>query len=205
MLASLIDWVLRHLPVVVFVIVVIAQALRAAKKAQSEAAGRKAPSDALEDERRVREVREKVRRLAERRADGAPSLQTAEPPPARKAPVSETTQLPDIFDGPLGRMLGELQKRVEPPPEPLPPPVLEVRNTAELERQQRLADELKALEEARAVAKHRAAAIAARKEAAAPASVFSGRDRLLQDLRDPQNLRRSVVLSEVLGPPLALR
>ena len=163
--------------------------------------------DALEEDRRTREAQEQIRRrIAERRGGAAPG---AEPPvmESRPAPAPETTQLPDVFDGPLGRMLQELQKRAQPQPAP-PPMVAVARDSRELERQQHLADELKSLEDARAAAKRRAAQIAAEKEAVAqrePALLGTSRGRLMADLRDPQSLRRAFVLREVLGAPVGLR
>ncbi len=210
MLNKIIDWVLGHLPIVIFAFVIVAQMIRAAKRGRQNPA-EEAPMrpDALEEDRRTREVQEQIRRrIAERRAGAAPG---AVPPvmESRPAPSPETTQLPDVFDGPLGRMLQELQKRAQPQPVPAPPPMVAVaRENAELERQQQLADELKSLEDARAVARRRAAQIAAEKDAMAqrePALLGTSRGRLLADLSDPQSLRRAFVLREVLGAPVALR
>ncbi|MBL9185960.1 MAG: hypothetical protein JNK23_00640 [Opitutaceae bacterium] len=204
----ILEWVMGNLPIVIFAFVVIAQVLRAAKRAKEQAEDTpQARPDALEEHRRTREVQEQVRRrIAERRGGGA----AATPPPVPvERPVArpETTQMPDVFDGPLGRMLQELQKRTEPP---APPVMAEVRGShaGELERQERLAEELRALEESRAMAKRRAAAIVANQAAVAQTSsgqLHAARDRLLADLRSPGSLRRAVVLREVLGAPVALR
>ena len=118
-----------------------------------------------DDEHRTREIQERIRRqIAERRGGQSPAAtppqaREVQPPPLARA---ETTQLPEPFGGPLGRMLEELQKRAQPQPEPAtPPPVISVRaNTAELERQAQLAGELRALEISRSDAKRRAAHLA---------------------------------------------
>lgn len=216
MLQRIIEWAMGNLPIVIFAFVVIAQMIRAAKRAKEQ--GDEEPQarpDALEEDRRTREVQEQIRRrIAERRGGGAPAAAPAEPPPVPAArPVSnpETTQMPDVFDGPLGRMLQELQKRAAPQPEPAaPPPLAESRSSysAELERQQRLAEEIRVLEETRASVKRRAAAVAAEQVAVsqgAPALLLAARDQLLADLHSPQSLRRAFVLREVLGPPVAMR
>ncbi|MDP3071146.1 MAG: hypothetical protein Q8N18_12725 [Opitutaceae bacterium] len=211
MLQRVLDWVLGNLPIVIFAVVVISQMIRAAKRAKEQAADEpQARPDVLEEDRRTRDVQEQVRRrIAERRGGVA----TATPPPvpaARPVANPETTQLPEVFDGPLGRMLQELQKRGEPAAPAAPPMMAEVRGShaVELERQERLAEELRSLEGSRALAKRRAAAITAGQVAVAQTSsgqLLAARDRLLSDLRSPGSLRRAVVLREVLGAPVALR
>jgi hypothetical protein len=164
----------------------------------------------LDEERRVREVQERIRRqIAERRGNHVPA---EAPPVARDAevpqPNPQTTQLPELFGGPLGRMLEELQKRSQPPPPAPPVIVAETRSNAELVRQQALADQLRALEDERVLVERRATSLAAQQEATAqaePALRHAARGRLLGDLGDPQSLRRAFVLREVLGPPIGLR
>jgi hypothetical protein len=106
-------------------------------------------------------------------------------------------------------MLEELQRRAQPlPPAPPPIPVESRDNGAELERQRKLADEIRALEEARALTQRRASAAAAAQQAAAeaePAQRSAARGKLMVELRDPQALKRAFVLREVLGPPVGLR
>ncbi len=207
MIEKIINWILGHLPAVIFVVILIAQALRAAGRAkQTRTEHERSGQDPRHEQQAQEEVR---RRIAERRAGRTSSAPVPETPAPRAAPSPQTTQLPEVFDGPLGRMLQELQKRAAPPPEP-PPPMLNVQmsNTAELERQQQIAAQLKSLEEARATAKRRAAHLAAEKAdvaQAAPALRTAARGRLLADLRHPQSLRGALVLREVLGSPVALR
>ena len=210
----MIKWILEHLGIVVVLVVILSQILRALLQARKSNAEREVKRDDGTEDRRVREVQEQIRRqIAARRS----AQETAAPPPpvsaqpeVRPTPRPQTTQLPELFGGPLGRMLEELQRKAQQHlPAPVQPPVLsEKRNNAELERQQRLADEMKALEETRALVQRRAAPLAAdtRTEAQSePALRTVAQDRLLGDLRDPQSLRRAFVLREVLGAPVGLR
>lgn len=203
-------WILQNLEVVIVILIFASQVLRALLKARRTEAKRETPGD-LDAERRVREVQEEIRRqIASRRREA----EAAEPPPlahpseARPpVPRPQTTQMPEPFGGPLGRMLEELQRRAQQPTSP-PPPLVQKVNTAELERQQRLADELRAAEETRLLAQRRAAHLAAERAAEAESETAlrtATHDRLLDDLRNPQNLRRAVVLREILGTPVGLR
>src|SRR5256885_5133026 len=111
--------------------------------------------------------------------------------------------MPEPFGGPLGRMLEELQRRTQPPASvpPPPPPLTHTRQMAEVERQQRLVDELKAAQETRAVAERRTTQLTASKRAEAESEESlrsAARSRLIEELNDPQSLRRAFVLREVL-------
>lgn len=211
MLTKIINWVLGNLPLVIFGLVIVSQILRAAKRAREQQGEeqRHARPDALEEDRRTREVQEQIRRRIAERRGAAPA---AEPPPLeRPASSPETTQLPDVFEGPLGRMLQELQKRAQPKPEPeAPPPIAAAgaRHAAEMERQAQIAEQMREYEEAQVAAKRRAAHMAEAQAAVAqaePALRAAARGRLLDELHDPLSLRRAVVLREVLGTPVGLR
>lgn len=211
---SLVDWLLERLGVVIFVLVFVVQIVRGLLRTRQEAPADEAKPDALEEQRRVREIQESIRRrIAERRGEKP----ATEPPPLVRResapppePNPETTQLPEPFGDPLRRVLQELERRARPeapPPLPVPPPIVETRN-AELERQEKLAQEIKSLEEARLLAKRRAAKAAAGAEAEAGSATgqrHAARGRTLDDLRDPESIRRAVVLREILGTPVGLR
>ena len=210
----MIDWIFKNLGVVIFLVIVISQLVRGAMRARKTTEERGTSPVDYDEQRRIRETQERIRRqIAERRGQQAPAPDTAPPPLARQAPPplaqQETTQLPDVFDGPLGRMLQELQKRAQPQPVAEPPPMVAARvNSAELERQEQLAAQLKALEDARADAKRRAAHVVEGKRVTAesePALRSAARGQLLTDLADPKSLRRAFVLREVLGAPVGLR
>jgi hypothetical protein len=206
------EWIFERLGLIIFLVIFLSQIVRGILRARKAKEDHEAGYDETAEGRRVREIQERIRRqVAERRGQTAaepPTLEreVGEPPVAR----TETTQLPEIFGGPLGRMLEDLQKRAQPQPEPpAPPPIYaEAYNTGEMERQERLAEELRVLEEQRVLVQRRAAYIAAEKTAATNSSAgvrTAARDRTLGDLRDPAALRRAFVLREVLGPPVGLR
>src|SRR5688500_5705483 len=103
----MIEWILEHLGVVVVDVLFLSQILRGVlqRKPPEPPVSRRDDGD---EERRVREVQEQIRRqIAARRGEQAP---TAAPPPlsreteVRPVPRPETTQMPEPFGGPLGRM-----------------------------------------------------------------------------------------------------
>lgn len=208
----MIKWIFEHFGVAIVVIVFLSQMVRAVLQARKVAEKRDRSGGDVDAERRVREVQEQIRRqIAARRGQlmpDAPPVLSPESPARAPVPRAETTQMPEPFGGPLGRMLEELQRRAQPPPQPPPPVVAHRGHAAELERQERMAAELKAIQDAEALARRRAAHVAAEKEAEAqaePALRSAAHDRLLGDLRDPQSLRRAIVIREVLGTPVGLR
>lgn len=201
----MLDWILSKLPTIIFVTIVLVQIVRGIAKARQQDPTPEPRHNEVEEARRNEEIR---RRIAERRAGHVrppPEPARTEPPPVIER---DPTAIPDLPE-PLKRMLTQLEKRREPeltfaPP----PPVLPDRSRAELERQYQLAEEMKALEEVRLLAKRRATQLAAAQAEAATtkgALRAAARGRLLEDLKDPQSLRRAVVLREVLGTPVGLR
>jgi hypothetical protein len=208
----MIEWIFERLGLVIFLVIFISQVVRAILRSRKAQAEHEAQHDESAAARRTREIQEEIRRrVAERRGELSPTH--AEPPvtreiEARPIPRPQTTQMPEPFGGPLGRMLEELQRRTQPQTVPPPPPLSEYSNSAELERQQRITEELRVLEESRVVAQRRAdyteeqAQVAAESESSLRAGA---RERLLGDLSDPQSLRRAFVLREVLGTPVGLR
>lgn len=209
------DWLLRHISTLVFVVVAIS-AVRAALRAKGAKAEHDAGADESAEQRRVREIQERIRRtIAERRGGLAPSSPPPLMQPASRPMTEPRAGVPPIdpFGGgelggaPIGKMLGEMQRRrAEAQRWELSPLVRDDR--AVLERQQQLAEKMRALEEARAAAQRRAAqlAVATKEEAETSGAVRTlARGNLLLDLREPESLRRAFVLREVLGPPVALR
>lgn len=212
----MIEWIFKNLGVAIFVVVVVTQLVRGAARSRKVAEEKAPAAEDYDEQRRTREIQERIRRqISERRGGQSPAPAATPPPLAREmapsaAPQPQTTQLPELFGGPLGRMLEELQKRAQPQPVPIePPPLVAARaNQAELERQAKLAAELQSLEEARADARRRAAHRTEEKlvtASSAPVLRTAARGQLLGDLADRQSLRRAFVLREVLGPPVALR
>jgi hypothetical protein len=207
----MLKWIFEHFAVVIVLVVFASQILRALLQAKKTRGEQTAKRDVSAEERRMREVQEQIRRqIAERRSGRAP---VPEPPPLAPEPASRpvprptTTQMPEPFGGPLGRMLEELQRKVQPA---APPPLVvsHRRAVAEVERQERIVEELRVAEETRVIAKRRADHIVADRKAEADSESgqrTAARARLLTELRDPQSLRRAFVLREVLGAPVGLR
>ena len=134
---------------------------------------------------RTRRIQEEIRRkIAERRG-----ASTAPPPPLEPMP-EPVSERPVTWD--------------EPPLEPTFNPS----HAAVLERQQQLADQMRALEIARLAEQRRTAQVSAAVKTAAESEggmLAGSRGDLLADLREPRSLRRAFVLREVLGAPVGLR
>lgn len=162
-------------------------------------------ADAGEQAERVRRIQEEIRRkIAERRGQVAP--------PTLPVPEAAPT-----FD-PFRPVFREEPSPVAPP---LPPPlrpvvapqrelIVQVDDSAALERQRELAEQMEQLEQRRRELRRQAQTSLAAAERSgvelqemdAPKS----KNRALSaELRDPSALRRAMVLREVLGAPVALR
>ena len=154
------------------------------------------PADDLDQAERTRRIQEEIRRkIAERRG-------VALPPPVPAPSLAEVEREP--AEEPVE---WEMPRELEPPPLPVPMAA----RTAALEqaRQEELAAQLAALEDARAAARATAETIATARaaetnwtETTKPAT---GASAWRKDLRSAGDLRRAMVLREVLGPPVALR
>ena len=209
---NIFEWIIGKLPVIIFVLIFLGQILRGFFKMRGSR-GNEAPPprhNDLEEARRAQEIQAEIRRkIAERRAGRAETPAPAEQTEEAPRPVvveRDPTALPPIPE-PLRRMLEQLERKTQPRAEPPPPPLLPQR-TAELERQERLAEEIRVLEETRALTLRRATNLAAREaEEARSENTLrtAARGRLVDDLRDPESLRRAFVLREVLGTPVGLR
>ena len=200
------DELLKKIPlfVIVFIVISIVRAMNQAKEAREKHEKGGAETG---EERRLREVQERIRRaIAERRgepveAEAPPLLETSQP----RTSWTQDPQPTDPFGGPLRRVLESLERSPEPPV--VAPPVAETRN-AELVRQQHLAGQLRALAENRAIDQRRAASRAsdlvdsANSEAGMREAAHT---RLQEDLTDVASLRRAIVLREILGTPVGLR
>ncbi len=203
------EWILQNIPLLAFIFVVISivRAVLRAREMQEES---KRGGNESEQQRRIREVQEEIRRkIAERRGDHPGERPgRLEAPEPERPPVFESGSEPPPVDpfggrGTLRRLMEQWEQKME-----APPPLLPTANRLELERQQQLEDELQAAEELRQQTRRRVANIAAARESAAQSETVlrrSARDRLLADLSEPESLRRALVLREVLGPPVGLR
>ena len=213
-------WIFDHFGLVVFLVIVISivRNIRAALKRAEEQTNRRTSARPIanvdpEEADRVRRIQEEIRRkIAERRGgDRTPSVLSA-PAAAEHPPLLRPTNVPtlDPFGGPTKRAQAELERRVRLP-EQTPPIIAAERmqgQAAQLEQQKQLAEQLRVLEESRALAKRRADQTVAAQTAHAESEagmLTASRGGLLADLRDPQGLRRSFVLREILSAPVGLR
>lgn len=206
------DWILDKIPILIFALVVGAKVIAALLKSGRARAEHESQRDDSAEQRRAAEVQEEIRRRIAERRGGAmartPSSPDAPPQPRPLFRRADTTEPPDPIGGALRRVLEHVERNVQPSSSSAEPPVLTSQRRAELERQQRLAEEMKALEDARALAVRRAAHAAAEQKVqneSGDAARAAARGRVFDDLREPDALRRAFVLREVLGTPVGLR
>ena len=186
-------------PLLVFFFVLF-QIIRAIVRAAQLSAKNKGTSE-TEEQRRMRDIQERIRRkIAERRGGAAPGPVTEEA--AAPATLLRPTRVPPLepFGGPSRRMVIETMRRVMEPEEPAP------EDAEMIERQRKLADQIRALDEARVAVTRRAAQVVEQRDnAAASSGAVTPHAVWLGDLRDAKTLRRAFVLREVLGAPVGLR
>ncbi|GAB5562350.1 MAG: hypothetical protein SynsKO_39970 [Synoicihabitans sp.] len=199
------DWIFDNIVIIAIIGSAIAQWL----KSRSEDGEEEAPQDRpgrkkidVEQLERNRRLREEIRRKREERQRGeGPLVEQPAPKTIEDLEKDIAPQLPPV----LREMMGIPD---EPVRAPQPPPVPD--SNPVLDRQQRMQEEMAALEEkkreAQAMAKKAGvgALQQARRRRAARPEEMSERD-FLATLRNPRQARRAVVLREVLGKPLALR
>jgi hypothetical protein len=208
---NLLDWILAKLPVLIFVLVFVFQIVRGLLRSRQERGPAVAKPDELAARRRVQEVQEEIRRrIAERRAAAIP----AEPPPLQPVEARPAMSVPEPAPVPLVRETrrqpaNEFHRDTTAEFESAQAKVTAMeRRNAERERQQQIVDQLRSVEDTRVVTERRTASGVAARSAATQtetALLTVARGRLLEDLHDPQALRRAFVLREVLGPPVGLR
>jgi hypothetical protein len=202
------NWILDHLQIIIAVAAAIAYWLNQRQKEKSgqdadydgdgipDVQRRDFQSDPEETER-TRRIQDEIRRKIAERAGGGPirvPSPAPEPPPLFR---------PDqTAPRPVATPTFQREYDREAEPAPAVPPAFMMSTAAILERQQDLEDQMRALEASRRSAQRKAAAVVAQTAADAPSPA---RGELLADLRSARNLRRAMLLREVLGPPVALR
>lgn len=195
------NWILEHLQILIAVGAAFAYWLNQRKQEQADG---EAPEDQrgefapttqadLEEAERTRRIQEEIRRKIAERAGGGP---VEVPPPAPEPPP--IFQRDTMAPRPVATPLREARRAPEPPSV-----MAESNAAAILERQRELEEKMRALAEARRETQRKAAAMAALQAESAKAAPVRG--DLLTDLRGARNLRRAIVLREVLGPPVAMR
>lgn len=205
-------WIIENFQIVVAIVATLVYFLTRAGRSGDEAERRRAvPPDEAEREQaeRTRRVQEEIRRkIAERRAATEEVIVVEnEPAPPPLATPSNPPPL-NPLSGPLRRAVREFEQAAERWREPEPDTAAQTR-AAELQRQARLAEELRALHEQRAIEARRTAQRAAASLADSMRGAVSltggGRRAWVGRLRDPREVRRAIVLREILGPPVGLR
>jgi hypothetical protein len=185
------------------VLVVVVSIVRAIMRAAKGGATKSPPAGEgdTEEQRRVREIQERIRRIAaERRGRASP----AEPPPLQ---VPETAP-PAVFRAPAPAAEKPRNEDSFRRQRPRIPAQDHRAFGAEAERQAQLREQLRMLEEKKMLAQRQAGHAAdARRELAESESALrtTARTALLDDLRDARSLQRAFVLREVLGTPVGLR
>jgi len=179
---------MQFLPVLVFVFVIISVVRNAAKVVRKAGEQTRTPAPPTpadydpEVAQRTRRIQEEIRRkIAERRG----TILAPEPI------LVETRMEPPVISS---------EERFEREYVPT--------DLAMLERQQQLAEQMRALEHVRATKQRRATEVTAalKTESESERGLLVGsRGSLLADLGDPASLRRALVLREVLGAPVGLR
>ncbi len=198
--------------IILIIIIVVGQMMAMATKAAAEQRPA-APPDDLEQAARTRRIQEEIRRkIAERRGGLIPppadlsypvEEETPPTPPAFPRPIMGPPPL-DPFGGPTRGPLTRTARSVFEGRAPAPPP-LPARSSPELARQEEIATQMAALQEARDAAQTTAAARATEASWTESTRTASGPSAWRNDLRSPADLRRAIVLRELLGPPVALR
>jgi hypothetical protein len=208
-----VDWVFDNLQVILVIAGVIAYWINQRRR---EKAGEEADYDGdgipenrpvrqdlgggdPEADERARRIQEEIRRKILARRGESP---TEAPPPLPGSGPDPTHAPPPVAGGTLGELLRRAIEEVRDP-------AAEARAAAEQaarERQRQMLEQMRGLEEEARITRERAASLAAA-AAASAASVSRPRRRgsLVGDLRDPESLRRAIVLREVLGKPAGLR
>jgi hypothetical protein len=200
------SWILDNLQIVIAVAAAFAYWLNQRKKggdpADQDGDGR--PDDPRgevtldrDETERTRRIQEEIRRKIAERAGGGP---INVPPPAPEPPPlfrEDMTAPRPVASSPMPQRTFTRQAT--------PAPAQPARNLGyegALQRQLDLAEQMRNLEQNRQSIKRRAAVIAKTAADAAPSAAHTA---ILSDLRGTHNLRRAMVLREVLGPPVGLR
>ena len=213
---SALDWILRHLWVLLVIGGLVVRALQAlGAKGRggvkpTEAPPRRREFVEAEERDRQRRVREEIqRRIAERRG-GAKAAPAASPPPlpaGDRSPEATTPppavlELPPVIRRALGDRMAEL---FQPVAAPEPPPVPAAAVDAEAARQAALAEELRAAVARKQARDQRMGGGLGPENDPAYAMTAASEAAVVDDLRNPATLRRAILAREILGPPVALR
>ncbi len=198
-------WFLDNLEKLVPIVIALLYFLGAsrAKKGEEEQA---APDP--EADERARRIQEEIRRkILERQQRGKPPAEQSSCPPDLPTP-----EVASPFRGEFERPSREAVEERAPAPAARsePPPIPREKNPMEVYEEQRRKIESQLRESRELAAKAKAGKIgtfpqrpeAMARRSRADRSRFA---RIIDDLDDPQSVRKAIVLKEILDPPVALR
>ena len=205
------NWVLEHLQLIIGAAAAIAYVLnkrRSAGQEQQEQPRDPRGEHPSEQAERTRRVQEEIRRkIAERRGLSTEQVEQRSPreqvPPLMRPPHFPPI---DPFGGPMRRVVRKLEEAAAKIEERIEDPQ-EAARKSELDRQAKLAEKLRELELSRVAEERRAAELIleSRRRQLDSRVVPVAIDEVRHRLRDPRELRRAVILREILGPPVAMR
>lgn len=200
-------WIFENFQIVVAIVAAVAYFLSRNRKEADRTESPEQSDLDPEQAERTRRVQEEIRRkIAERRgvtAEATPREVATE----RIPPLMRPTQVPpvDPFGGPMRRIVREFEQTVAQWEAP-PPEADAMAQAAELQRQARLKEQLQALEAARLAESQRAQELmVSRRVPMVSRTPVYATANLRGALRDPRELRRAIVLREILGTPVGLR
>lgn len=222
------EWLLNHPEVLVALagaLAFLSKKRRQQPRDTSQSAGQGQPSRVfdsedrrVDEEIRARQIREEMlrRRLQRAAGEGATNPPPAAQPPARSAveppqvkPPRPIEAPPPIFRDPLTEMMKEIARTLQPEEPPLPAaPEPPAPKDDTQERLRVLQARVAVLEREKVESEERVRIYGA---VAGPAPTTStGQDQasaapLTDSLTGVEGLRRAIILSEILGKPVALR
>jgi len=203
-------WVLEHLQVLIVIAGAIAYYVNQRRRQreglppeEEEGGAFDTGSMEAEEAERTRRLQEELRLKREQRAGAVPPVQQPSRPVRPQAPRPAAP--PPVFQDPLAEMMKDIAKRLAPVPVPAPVSGPTAEEQAVLQRQRELELRMQDLEVQRRATLAKASAVALGVAGEEPRRAESQSGSWLRDLQDPRQIRRAVVMNEILGRPAGLR
>jgi hypothetical protein len=210
------SWILEHLQILIGVAAAIAYFINRRKHSEAETetppprSASNAGESSYEQAERTRRVQDEIRRKIAERRGAVPGVPVN---PASKSRIPDLVPPPrvpplDPFGGPMRRILRKIEEAAEQAT-PAPSAQESAAATNELARQRMLEERMREMEATKLVRENQlrtqVALLAKKRSGLNEPSASLPIGRLSRALRSPQELRRAIVLREVLGPPVSLR
>jgi hypothetical protein len=209
------SWILEHLQILIGVAAAIAYFINRRKHSEAETetpprSASNAGESSYEQAERTRRVQDEIRRKIAERRGAVPEVPSA---PASRSRIPDLVPPPrvpplDPFGGPMRRILRKIEEAAE---QATPSESAQDRSAAanELARQRMLEERMREMEATKLVRENQlrtqVALLAKKRSGLNEPSAPLTTGRLGRALLSPQELRRAIVLREVLGPPVSLR